>query len=154
MVCQDTRLLFHLAIRPVWMPCPERSVVILGRKAVSTYERLCRGGWHTSVWLTGTALFTILPIVLAFWRIASSASRASFRFASTCASMVLFSARRSSAFSFACGRSNQSDYRAVNVTSNARAFFLRPICFCSAFDCLLKPLASKSTVREERKNHL
>jgi hypothetical protein len=66
MVCQNIRLLFHLAVRPVWMPCPERSVIVLDKKAVSTYERLCESDQHTSVRLTGTLLFTILPIVLAF----------------------------------------------------------------------------------------
>ena len=30
--------------------------------------------------------------------------------------------------------------------SPVHTFFLSPICFCNAFDCLLKPLASKSTV--------
>lgn len=66
MVCQNIRLLFHLGVRPVWMPRPERSIVILDREVVSTYERLCGNDWHTSVWLTGTPLFTILPTVLAF----------------------------------------------------------------------------------------
>ena len=53
------------------------------------------------MWLTGTALPTMLPAVEAFARIEASCSLACLRFSSTCASISFFFATRSSAFSFA-----------------------------------------------------
>ena len=65
MVCQNICLLLHLRVGPIRMPCPKCSIFILD-KNLSTYERCAGDDENTSVWLTGTPLFTILPIALAF----------------------------------------------------------------------------------------
>jgi hypothetical protein len=150
MVCQNIRLLFHLAVRPVWMPCAERNVLILDRKPCQ-HTRDCAG-------ITGILLF-------------GSRERLCSRYCQSCLLFDAWRVRHRAPLSVLrppvrqWPSSPQGGHPrsplpmtgsikiiAVIVTST-RAFFLRPICFCSAFDCLLKPLASKSTVRR-KKNYL
>ncbi len=142
-MCQDVSPLLYLAFRSIRVPCPKRGIVILDKTVCRHAEMHRRTAYlrlaHGNVFIydvTDRARFlahckfsvTRLFPLRVYLRIDALLLRKEFV-------RVLFCLRRSVSVDI-------SRFR-----TNPHAFFLSPICFCSAFDCLLKPLASKSTVR-------
>jgi hypothetical protein len=77
------------------MPGSKRYIVILKCLSQFEWEDITRR--LTSVKLTGTSFATRFPTVEAFFRISTSNSRVSFRFASTFASSSFLAVTKSSA---------------------------------------------------------